>query len=75
MVMGKGQGIGSICHPWAYQPLKHFDNRKLRVAGLYKLSSFAFSFLDSCLFLQGLCSWITSPNDVFFHSQFYINSC
>lgn len=61
--------LGSRCHPWAYQPLKHFDNGNLRVVGLYKLSSFAFSILDSYFFLQGLCSWITSQSDVFLHGQ------
>ena len=58
-----GQEDGSICLPWAFQPLKHVDNGKLRIEGLCKLSSFAFSFLDFCLFLQGL--WITSQNDCF----------
>lgn len=63
MTVSNGQEGGSICPLWAYQPLKHFDNGKLRTARLYKLSSFAFSFLDSCLFLEGL--WITSQNDCF----------
>ena len=59
----EGEDGGSICPPRAYQPLKHFDTWKLRIARLHKLSSFAFSFLDSCLFLEGL--WITSQNDCF----------
>ena len=64
MTVNNGQEVGSICPPWVYQSLKHFDNGKLRIAGLYKLSSsFAFSFFDSCLFYQGL--WITSQNDCF----------
>lgn len=50
MALDKGQGSGSLHHLWADQPLKHFNDGKLRLAWLYKLSSFAFSFLDSCLF-------------------------
>lgn len=60
VVMCYGMGEGTVSHPWADQTLKHFDNGNLRVARLYKLSFFAFSFLDSRLLLQGLCSWITS---------------
>lgn len=58
MCFGIGAGVGgghwggkSHGHLWADQPLKHFNNGNLKVAGLYKLSPFAFLFLDSCLFL------------------------
>lgn len=52
VVMCYGMGEGTTSYLWADQPLKHSDNGNLRVAGLYKLSFFAFSFLDSCLLLH-----------------------
>lgn len=45
VVMCYGKGEGTVSHPWADQPLKHFDNGNLRVARLYKLSFF-------CLFIS-----------------------
>lgn len=68
MALDKGQGSGSLHHLWADQPLKHFNDGKLRVADCINFLLLLFHSLIpvSSLFMQGLCSWITSQNDGFF---------